>query len=64
VPKVRIHDEMARAEADLAGLAASGIDLRKVTKELEVEGVKKFSASYDQLLAGIEAKAAELVQHR
>jgi transaldolase len=61
---VRIHDEMARADADLAALAASGIDLRKVTKELEVEGVKKFAASYDQLLAGIEQKAAELVQHR
>jgi transaldolase len=63
-PVVRIHDEMSRADADLAALSASGIDLRKVTKELEVEGVKKFSASYDQLLAGIEAKAGELVRGR
>jgi len=63
-PVVRIHDEMSRADADLAALSASGIDLRKVTKELEAEGVKKFSASYDQLLAGIEAKAGELVRGR
>lgn len=63
-PVVRIHDEMARADADLDALEATGIDLRRVTRELETEGVNKFSASFDQLRAGIDAKVGELVARR
>ncbi|HEU5049566.1 MAG TPA: transaldolase [Gemmatimonadales bacterium] len=60
-PVVRIREGMERADRDLAALADSGIDLAQMTRELEEEGVKKFAASYEQLLAGIEAKAGALV---
>lgn len=59
-PEVRIQQAMAAAPARLAALARAGIDLAAVTDELEAEGVKKFAASYDSLLKGIEAKAGEL----
>src|SRR5690606_17097218 len=60
-PEIRIHENMERAESDLARLEQSGIDLAQMTHELEVEGVEKFTASYDKLLAGIDAKAGALV---
>ena len=40
-----------------------GIDLAAITRELEIEGVAKFAASYRSLLAGIETKAGALVGH-
>jgi transaldolase len=55
---------MAAAQAQLTSLADLGIDLAKVTQELEEDGVAKFAASYRSLLAGIEAKAGELVGSR
>ena len=55
-PMIRIHEAQARAGKDLEGLAATGIDLAQVTHELEVEGVRKFAGSHDQLIAGIESK--------
>ncbi len=60
-PEIRIREAMERADRDIAALERSGIDLAQMTRELEEEGVKKFTASYDQLLAGIEAKAEALV---
>jgi transaldolase len=44
------------AERTLADAAAAGIDLTKVTSELEREGVKSFCDSYAELLACIEGK--------
>jgi transaldolase len=41
-------------------LAAVGIDLDAVTKQLEDEGIASFEASFNSLLAGIETKRAEL----
>ena len=61
VPMVRIREAIARSATDLDALAASGVDLAQATRELEDEGVRKFAASYEQLLAGIEAKMAALV---
>jgi transaldolase len=60
-PAVRIHDALAQAPAQMKALAAAGIDLGTITRELEVDGVAKFAASYLSLLSGIEAKAGELV---
>jgi transaldolase/transaldolase/glucose-6-phosphate isomerase len=60
-PAVRIRDGIAKAPAQMKALAAAGIDLAAITRELEEDGVAKFAASYQSLLAGIEAKAGELV---
>jgi transaldolase len=60
-PAVRIRESIAASTAELKALAERGIDLAAVTRELEEDGVAKFAASYRSLLAGIEAKAGELV---
>jgi transaldolase/transaldolase/glucose-6-phosphate isomerase len=60
-PAVRIQDGVAAAPAQLKALADLGIDLAAITSELEADGVAKFAASYESLLAGIEAKARALV---
>lgn len=56
-----VDEDLAGAEAVLAQLARLGIDLAEVTNELEVEGVQKFTDSYNELLAGIAKRRAELV---
>jgi transaldolase len=48
------------AEADLAALAAVGVDLADVTTTLENEGVASFSKSFDDLLDSLSAKADDL----
>jgi transaldolase len=60
-PVDRMHETIAQAPARLDALRHAGIDLDEVTRFLEEDGVGKFTASYRQLLAGIEAKAASLV---
>lgn len=60
-PAVRIRESIAAGTEELKALAAAGIDLAAITRELEADGVAKFAASYRSLLAGIEAKAGELV---
>jgi transaldolase len=49
------------ARALLDDLAEAGVDYDDVVDTLEREGVEKFSASFRQLLGGIEAKRAALV---
>ncbi len=49
-----------QARAELAALAAAGIDMDKVTAKLEEEGVAGFSKSYDELLQALEDKANEM----
>jgi transaldolase len=55
-PKVRIREDLVGAHAALRDLAALGVDVDRVAVELEEEGVKKFSDSYDQLLKAVEEK--------
>ncbi len=55
-PKVRIHDEIDAAHAAFSALPGLGIDFASVVQELEDEGVKKFSDSYDGLLQAIVQK--------
>jgi transaldolase len=57
-PKVRIHDDLETAHAAFAGLKELGVDEGQVYRELEDEGVKKFSDSYDKLLKAVEGKEA------
>ena len=55
-PKVRITDELDRAPEVFRRLAELGIDEATVSRELEEEGVRKFSDSYDSLLKALEQK--------
>ncbi|MEP7325891.1 MAG: transaldolase [Gemmatimonadota bacterium] len=59
-PEIRIYEGIKQAPAQLAALAAAGIDLAGVTAELEVEGVASFAKSYQSLLAGLESKVGAL----
>ncbi len=62
------HGTVARTvDADDAGaravidrLAAAGIDMEDVAAVLETEGVASFAASFDDLMASLTKKAAEL----
>ncbi len=55
-PKVRIHDDLPEAHRVFDGLRDLGIDQARIFEELEEEGVRKFSASYDALLKALEEK--------
>jgi transaldolase len=55
-PRVRIHDDLAGAREVFRGLARLGIDEDRIFRELEEEGVKKFSDSFDALLKALEEK--------
>jgi transaldolase len=56
-----LQQDLDQAEADVSRLAALGIDLLQVGEELQVEGVRLFGASYDQLLAALEEKRTRIV---
>jgi len=55
-PKVRIDEDIPAAHEQLAGLGRIGIDQAQVSDALEVEGLEKFSDSFDSLLAAVEQK--------
>jgi transaldolase len=55
-PKVRISDDLEGARETFRRLAELGIDEATVSRELEEEGVRKFSDSYDSLLKAIAEK--------
>lgn len=57
-PKVRIHDGVGEAHRSLQALRELGIDFDAVTRELEEEGVRKFTGSYDALLETIRKEQA------
>lgn len=51
-----VDEGVEEAHRVLDGLAAAGIDIDAVTKQLENEGVASFARSFEDLLAGVEAK--------
>jgi transaldolase len=55
-PRVRIRDDRRGAHAVLRGLAEIGVDTAEVFRELEEEGIRKFSDSFDALLAAVAEK--------
>ena len=59
-PKVRIYDDLPSAHAAIAELERLGIPFAEITRELEGEGVRKFSASYDVLLDALAKKASAI----
>ena len=56
----RVDADVDEAEATWQGLADVGVDMDDVAEQLEREGVASFEKSFDELLATLEAKAAEL----
>jgi transaldolase len=53
VPRDRLNGSGSAAQATIHALAAAGVDLDAVTDRLLDEGVAKFVASMDELLAGL-----------
>jgi transaldolase/glucose-6-phosphate isomerase len=49
---------------DLEALAKAGIDMKQVTDELLVDGVKQFEDAMNRLLAGIDERRAAVVTHQ
>lgn len=61
VVKRTVDADYAAADATLQELAAAGIDIADVTAKLLRDGLTSFQRSFDTLLAGLERKAASLV---
>lgn len=55
-PKIRIEDELPEAHAAFRGLAELGIEQKDIFRDLETEGIKKFSDSYDSLMKTLAEK--------
>ncbi len=55
VVRASLREDLEGADQVLADLAALGVDIDAVTEELQVEGVAAFAASFDQLLAALDA---------
>jgi len=55
-----VDADLDGARATVAQLQALGIDLEEVAATLEEEGVASFAKSFDELLAALGAKAADL----
>jgi len=59
-PAPRLEQGVEQARQLLEELAAAGVDYDDLTDTLEREGVEKFSASFDELLAALAAKQTAL----
>ena len=55
-----VDGDLTGAPAVLAAVADAGVDLADVATVLEDEGVASFAKSFDELLAGLGDKAAQL----
>ena len=56
-PAARLQDEQTWSAKVLADLADLGIDIDRVTQQLEDEGVEKFNKPFDSLMESIEQRA-------
>lgn len=55
-PKVRIGDDLPGAHGVFRALTELGIDEKQIFRDLEEEGIRKFSDSYDSLLKTLAEK--------
>jgi transaldolase len=55
VVRASVREDLAGAEQVFSQLADLGVDIDAVTDQLQVEGVAAFAASFDQLLAALDA---------
>jgi transaldolase len=61
-PRAGLEESMATADASLAALSRLGIDLDAITAQLQVDGVKAFADSFDELMAGLDETRRGLVK--
>lgn len=61
--EVTIENHLDEARKQFADLEEVGISIRKVTQELEEEGVKAFSESFTSLLASINQRKKDAISH-
>jgi transaldolase len=59
-PRLSVEEGIQDAETTMKTLGELGIDFDAVAQQLEDEGVQKFAASFDDLIAGIEKKREAL----
>jgi transaldolase len=55
-----VDKKVAVAEAALKEIEAVGISMREVTDKLLIDGIASFQKSFDELIAGLEAKIGSL----
>lgn len=55
-PRAFGPEEMAQAEITLAAMGAAGVDYNDVMDVLETEGVEKFIASWEELVADVDSE--------
>ncbi len=56
-----INKDLDQAHQVMDGLARVGVDMTEVGHTLEAEGVASFAKSFDELMAALNAKAADLL---
>jgi transaldolase len=61
-PRASLTEDVGGAERRLAALAGLGIDLDRVTSELQREGVEKFAVPFDKLLDTLASKRAQMLE--
>lgn len=59
-PAARLTDELDRARETLEALPGLGIDIDRVTQQLEDEGVEKFNQPFDKLIQSLRSKLAAM----
>jgi len=64
VARSTLSEGIEEAKNTLAGLEAAGISLREVTHQLLAEGLEKFVAPFEKLLAAVETRTSELLGTR
>ncbi len=57
-----VLEDVGEAGSRLKALAEAGVDMAKVTAELEVEGVKAFADSHDEMYRAVEGKRRQLAE--
>jgi transaldolase len=55
-PKNRLDQDVDKAEWIFEQLPLLGINIDKITNQLEIEGVEKFEKSFDQLIETLKGK--------
>jgi transaldolase len=55
-----VTEGLKEAHAVFEQLAAVGVDYDDISETLELEGVQKFAASFEELLEGVRSKRGQL----